>query len=200
MDVGQLCEAVQVLTARPDLVSETQLAVRSATLFFHLKDFWMRDRIEKLLPFNATLTNFQVDLPANFTNWRKFSYIRKWDGSVGEPGDYIKQMDPTAMFDEFAAKKTNVYYVSGTKLNMKTSEGQSAFLVGWYTYPNVTDQFNSWIADMLPYAIIDMAAGDILNKIGQVDEANKLIDPQKGKVFTQWIPTIYTNELEAEAR
>lgn len=200
MNFGELCQEVMTLTNRPELVAETQSRVRAATTFLHLTDFWLRDADEKVVTFPASSTVFALDIPTLFSNFRKIRYIRKWDPVSLTAGEYVTKCDPTALYDEFKHKKSNVFYQAGTRINILTSEGQSAFIIGWYKFPNVIQNYSSWIADLVPYAIIDMATGNVLIIIGQVEEGNKYVDPQKGIVFTQHIPAIRTNDIEPEAR
>jgi hypothetical protein len=199
MNFGQLCDQVAVITNRPDLVAETQLAVRRSTLYLHGIDTFFRDLAEKRLTFDATSSQFSVDILKNFTGLRKLRYIKAFDVTTGVIKRDIKVIQPDNLWDEFGRYKSDVYYVAGNNLNMKTSEAESSFLIGYYTMPNVTDAFYSWIADIYPYAIIEDAAGRILHMIGQIDEGNKFVDPQKGSVKTTHIPWLIANGLSPEA-
>jgi len=203
--LGELCSDVYVLTGRPGLAAETQLAIRTAARKFHLWDFWMRDKQEKLLKYSATSNAFTVDIPSVFANWRKFDYIRTYDQVAATPKDkYIKAVAPSSIFDEFSRNKEDVCYVAGTNLQMKTADAEDAFLVGWYTYPNLgVNNFSSWIADMYPELLVEEAAGRIMQAIGMVEEGNKFVDPQKGSVYhpiTGHLQVLRINELEVFAR
>jgi hypothetical protein len=203
--LSELCADVFTLTNRPDLVSETQLALRHATQKMHLLDFWSRDRAERQLSFATAAMNFSASIPSNFENWRKFAYVRPFDPDTLTPKDrYINEIAPDKLFDEFNRNKTDVYYVAGTLLNMKTRDSESAFLFGWYKYPNTTVAgYASWIADMYPAIIVEEAAGRILHVIGMVEEGNKFVDPRIGSVYhpiTGHLQALRVNELEASAR
>lgn len=201
MNFGELCAEVMVLTNRPELVAETQSRVRAATTYLHLFDFWLRDADEKIINFPASSTVFQIDTKVAFTNYRKLRYIRKWDPTTLLAGEYIKSCAPDCLYDEFKQKKSNVYYQAGNLINLLTSENQSAFVAGWYRYPNTgLNNYSSWIAELVPYAIIDLATGWLLTIIGQVEEGNKYTHPQNGSVFTMHIPSIRINDVEPEAR
>lgn len=205
MNFGELCQDVITITNRPDLISEIQLAVRIATSKFHMIDFWMRDRAERILIFPQSDTRFTVDLLVTFANWRKFSYIRPYDQVSANPiNKFINEISPSAIFDEYSQQKTDIFYVAGNLMNMKCKESQNAFLIGWFKYPNVQiSSYASWIADMYPAIIVEEAAGRIYNSIGQVDEANKYIDPQRGSIYNPingHLAILRTNELEATAR
>lgn len=195
MNFGELCQEVMDLTNRPSLVKETQSQVRAATTFMHLVDFWMRDADERQVTFAASSFGFQFDIKSLFSNFRKIRYIRKYDPATNTAGDYITPCDPLYLYDEFKQKKSNVYYMSGDTINILSSTGETAFLVGWYKYPSVYQNYSSWIADVIPTAIIEYAVGRVLVMTGSVEEGNKFVDPQKGSVFVIQVPLIRTNDI-----
>lgn len=199
MDFGQLCSQVGVITNRPDLINETQLAVRRATLYFHGLDTWFRDFNEKRFDFTAQSYTFTVDITKEFSNFRKLKYLKTLDSNTGDVKKDIKFMGPDNLWDEFGRYKKDVWYVAGTRLNFKTAVQETSFLVGYYSYPNLADAYDSWIAEQFPYAIIDEAGGRILQMLGQVDEGNKFVDPVKGTVITQHIPLMRANCIYPEA-
>jgi hypothetical protein len=204
MDFGQLCADVMVLSGRPDLINDTQLAVRTATLKFHMIDFWKRDLIEKSILLNASASQFQVDT-LQLERFRKLKYIQPLSSDGLTPVDVkLKEVEPDNIFDQFSARKSDVYYLAGTNLNIKTANGYSGFIIGWYRYPLVMpSNYNSWIADFYPSIITEEAAGRLMYAIGNVDEANKFVDPIKGSIYmpgTGHLAILRANELEATAR
>lgn len=203
--LSELCADVFTLTNRPDLVSETQLALRHATQKMHLIDFWTRDRAERFVAFSELGMNFTIPVQSNFENWRKFAYIRPFDLDTSTPKDrYINEITPDRIFDEFNRSKTDIYYVAGTALNIKSRDEERAFLFGWYKYPNTTVAgYSSWIADIYPAIIVEEAAGRILHIIGMVEEGNKFVDPRIGSVYhpvTGHLQALRINEIESSAR
>jgi hypothetical protein len=199
MNFGQLCAEVFTITGRPDLLAETQLAVRRATLFLHGFDTWFRDFNEKRIDFAASSYTFSISLRDNFTNFRKFRYIKPFDPATGIPTADIIHCNADDLWDEFKRAKKDIYYIAGDNVNIRTSCAQTNFIAGYYQLPNVQDAYYSWIADIYPYAIVEDAAGRILQMIGQIDEGNKFIDPQKGSVMTTHIPWLRANGLTPEA-
>lgn len=201
MNYGQLCNEVITITGRPDLIPETQLAVRRATLYLHGLDTWFRDFNEKRIAFPALDYKFSIAIKDNFTNFRKFRYIKPLDPATGLVlSDHdIKYCPPDNLYDEFKRPKNDIYYVAGNNLNIRCASQQQGFLFGYYILPNVADAFQSWIGDLYPYAIIEEAAGRVLHMIGQIDEGNKFVDPQKGSMATVHIPWLRANGLTPEA-
>lgn len=197
---AQLCQDVITKTNRPELVAETQLAVRDATKLAHLSDFYLRDSVEQLFQYNAADFNFRIDTSV-LARYRKIKYIKKFDldSMVAKEGEdnVIKEVDPTALFDRFNSLKTNVFYLAGTALNLKLSTSERGLLLAWYQYPNTdVENFFSWIADMYSPAIVDMAAAKIFRDVGMTDDANRL----EKYVLEVHYPLIRMNEIEATAR
>lgn len=165
-------------TNRPELVAETQLAVRMATNAIHLLDFFMRDATEQLFTLPALNYNAQFDITA-LTRFRKLRYIKKFDlaSQVTREGEDHQMMeaDPAHLFDRYNIVKTNLFYLAGTNLNVKSSTNEQAWLLSWYMYPNTDPEtYKSWVADVYPAIIIDRAVADIFRDIGMTDDANKL--------------------------
>lgn len=213
MNFGELCQAVFVITGRPDLLAETQLAIQKATLKFHMVDFWKRDRFEKVLTFTSAAA-VQIDIAAQFERFRKFRTLAPWD-PVGlkvlpcedrMTGELraLKEIDPDALFDAYGADKSDVFYMSGQSLNIRFSYGQSGLYAAWYKYPLVApNNYNSWIADMYFPIIVEQAAGEILIAIGQIEDAARFLDPVRGTIYNPingHLAVLRTNELEALAR
>lgn len=202
---------VYTLTNRADLIAETSLAVRNATLKAHRIEKWKRDiqEISVLLPTN-TQAVVQLDIPTYFSRWRQFKYIRPTDAITLVPKSVLLTcIEPDGIFDEYLAEKTDVYYVAGNNTNIRGSAAYTGFFVGFYQNPLVTPEgsYSSWIAQDYPMVIILMATITILQSIGYVEAANKLTDilygpqdPRSGQRDGGEIHSLRMSELEAEGR
>jgi len=167
---------VYTLTNRPDLVAETILAVRQATLSAHRSDYYFRDITEAVItPTPASV--FQFDIPTWFPRWRAFSYIRPYDTLTGSLASYLVDfLKPEAIFDEYLIEKQNVAYVAGTNLNVKMQANVGGFIVGYYQNPVLIPEanYNSWVAtDHNSIVVID-AAIRVLAAIGYEQAASIL--------------------------
>ena len=49
-----LCADVYTITNRPDLINETKLAVKAATLKMHQSDYYYRDLLEQGITFDTS--------------------------------------------------------------------------------------------------------------------------------------------------
>lgn len=160
---------VYTLTNRPDLVGETLLAVKSATLKAHHSDFFPKDLQEEGVQFGFSLTQQTLEYKTLVPRWRSLSYLRKFDYSTppGTPGKFLEILTPTNVLDSYSVNKEDVCYLAGLELNIRTREAQQYFLLGCYVHPNlVTETYSSWIADEHPYAIIYEAAATVFKTIG----------------------------------
>lgn len=198
---GQLCDDVITLTSRPELVAETQLAVRNATQFFHLSDFWQRDCEERLFQFDAAAFLFSLPVSSTMERFRKLRYIKKFDliASITKESkeDKISECDPNSLFDRYNSIKTNVYYLAGDNLNLRLSTAENGLFASWYKYPNTSPEaYASWIADMYPAAIVNKAAAEIQRDIGMTDDANRR---EKWAIEID-LPLIRQQDIEATAR
>jgi len=175
-DIVSGSEGVYTLTNRPDLVAETALAVRQATLAAHRSDYFRRD-IQELLISPGSANLFQLSISSLFANWRNFAYIRPYDSVGAAPASFfLESMKPDAILDDYLIEKTNVYYVAGDNLNIRLGANYDSFLVGYYSNPVLTPDasYESWIARQQPALIVIDAAKRIFETIGYIEAANKL--------------------------
>lgn len=164
---ASLVADVMTLTNRPDLVNETNLAVRAATIKAHQSDDYIKDFAEYSISFSAAGYYQSLDYKSVIPLWRKPRYIRKYDAAGGSPGPFLKYIEPEKVTDQFGADRTDVFYVAGSNIQIRSSDSLQYILVGAYINPVVTvPGFNSWIADDHEFAIIYEAVAIIFKTIG----------------------------------
>lgn len=172
-------DGVYTITNRSDLVAESKLAIRQATLAAHRSDYFPRDLIELLItPGSASI--FQLDIPSYFANWRAFKYLRPYD-TVGASLSGIligaaEFLAPDAILDEYLAEKVNVAYVAGNNLNVRLEAAYDALVVGYYANPVLSPEasYESWIAREQPAVVVLDAAARVLTAIGYEEAAARL--------------------------
>lgn len=159
---------VYALTNRDDMVTETNLAVRSATLKAHHSDDYIFDLNEYSIAFSTEEYYQTLDFKALIPLWRKPRYIRKYDNSgTGAPGVFFEYIVPEKVVDEFKADRTDIFYVAGANIQIRSSTSFQYALLGVYLNPDVTELgFSSWVANDYPNAIIFEAASIIFKAIG----------------------------------
>lgn len=196
-------DGVYTLTNRSDLVAETALAVRQATLRIHRSAFFPRDVIEGLLPLSPAF-NFQLDIPTYFPRFRAFSYLRPYTQITATPASFlIDWMRPDAIFDEYGVEKTNIGYIAGNNVNIKlgptnatqqqtgNAPNWDSFLYGYYQNPVLSPNaaYASWIADEHPGIIVLDAACLVFRMIGYEEAAARLQTMVWGSGGTPQAPT-----------
>lgn len=202
MNFTDLCNEVYTLTNRPDLVNETQLAVKSATLRAHKIDFFPKDLYENYFSFTsaAYLQQFPTALIPNF---RVLKYIRKYypnavpsqsfpqnipyysAGGNLPDGRFFDIIDPTAVLDSYQLNKVDVAYLAGNAIQLRSGDQVQYILVGAYVSPDITTSgWNSWIANEAPYAIVYDAAAVVFKTIGY-DEQNAAYNDLKKMEWTE---------------
>lgn len=201
-----LVDSVYIETGRPDLVAETLSAVVSATLRMHGIDFWFRDIKTAQIVFDADGYLQILDI-RDLPYYRAISYMRKNDPSLatyqqnlsllppltsniaGIPVSVVATMrfltplTPDDILDSYQAEKQDVFYQTGDTIMIKSSTSLRYVLAGWYGFPNVDTKnngvnFDSWIGQNYPYAIIYDAASKIFQAIGQLDTSRKYDAPE----------------------
>lgn len=164
---ASLVADVMSLTNRPDLVNETNLAVKAAALKAHQSDDYIKDFNEYSIQFSAASYYQSLDYKSVIPLWRKPRYIRKYDATGGAPGIFLDYYEPEKVVDGYGADRTDLFYIAGSNLQIKSSTQIQYLLIGAYTNPVVTPiGFNSWIADDHPFAIIYEAVAIIFKTIG----------------------------------
>lgn len=167
-----IVQDVYALTNRPDLETETEYAVRSSTLKLHHTDFYSKDLYETGIEFPALSYRQQLDYISVVPNLRAFKYVRKAEDACDDAGDFICIITPDEILDSYHQNRTNVAYVAGRVLEIRSSTQFDKALLGCYVHPIVKKgEYCSWIAEQYPYAIVHEATRVIFKTIGYDEQA-----------------------------
>lgn len=170
---AELVSDVYTLTNRPDLVAETKLAVKAATLKAHQSDFYPKDLFETGITWSDPAYIQSIDYRALIPRWRAFKYLRKY--SNGMPGDFIKMLTPEQVLDSYGYQKADICYIAGEMLEIRSSTEDAYMIIACYVNPNTDENnFSSWIALDHPYAISYEAARSIFKQIGFDEQASSI--------------------------
>lgn len=163
-----LCNDVYTVTKRPDLISETKLAVKAATLKLHQSDFYFRDIFETGIQFDTAAYTQQLNIATLIPRYRALKYLRRYDSSgSGSPMEFLEVLSPTNILDDYGVDKVGIAYAAGTVLNIKCGVPIQYALLGVYVNPDVTDiGYESWLANNHPFAIVFEAARVVFKQIG----------------------------------
>lgn len=166
-----LINDVYTITKRSDLVAETSVAVRAATLKLHQMEFFPRDLSESKV--NFSVADFYQTLPyaTLFPQFRALSYLRKYEG--GAPTQVIDVIQPTDILDSYGISKENVAYMAGAVIQIRSNTKIETVLLGFYNNPITgPDTYASWIGTNHPFAVINEAAATVFKMIGFDEQAS----------------------------
>jgi hypothetical protein len=184
---AELASSVYAVTNRPDLVTQTQLAIQKATLKEHSAIDYPRDlAVSAAIALDNTAGNWRYDLSlttlALASKLRKIRTIREvlatvpnvfysFTGYWGEIDFTEKASDN--LFDNYGLEKYNYYIRQGDILTLVAYRQVDNVGIEYYKRPIIAADltYASWIADDFPYVIYEAAAADIFKLIGKDTEA-----------------------------
>lgn len=172
---ASLVADVMTLTKRPDLVNETSIAVKAATLKAHHSDFFYKDLFETGIQFTSAEVLQSMPVYDLVPQFRTMKYIRKCDASTIPPTplQFLEYMSPENALDSYKCQRFNVYYMAGRVFQIRSIAAEDNFLFGCYLHPLTTEiGFNSWIANENPFAIIYEAVAIIFKTIGYDEQVS----------------------------
>ena len=171
MNLSELRAEVYTITNRPDLVAQTLTAIRAATLKLHQRDYFYKDLFETGISFPAAEYLQQIEYRTLIPRWRSLKYIRKTDVTGTEQGAFLDVIAPENVLDDYKLNKTDVCYVAGEAIKIRSKTQLQYAILGCYRNPDITEAtYNSWIALDHPYAIVYEAASGVFKMIGDTEQ------------------------------
>lgn len=176
-----LAADVYTLTNRPDLVSETNVAIRKAIYKFHGADTFKRDiktfRLQMSLYTPLAPDDYRWQIPlTTFPQFRRPKYLTTPLTSTAIVTVFY-EVAADRLFDTYRCEYLNYFFIAGSTLVIKSVQSPDYLDLTYYAYPIVpsvtTDTITSWIADQYPDAIIEEAAGTVFKMIGKDDEYSR---------------------------
>jgi hypothetical protein len=173
MTLNELIAEVYVLTNRPDLVAETASAIKAATLKAHKTDFYSKDIYETGISFTESSYKQSLDYITLISNFRALKYLRKADNLTDDSGIFFTVLTPEETIDSYGINRTDVAYVAGRVLEVRSSTEFQYGYLGCYVLPIITAAgYSSWVADLSPFAIIYEACRVVFKSIGYDEQSN----------------------------
>lgn len=175
MTRAELLTEITTLTDRPDLATEIASMLVAATLRMHHSDFYARDLSETQIDLGSSGYTFSF-ANTTFVRYRALHYLRYTDGTtagkVYSPLDIGR--DGKNVIDIYGRDKNDVWYAAGSNIVLRSSTTVRYLLAGWYQNPDTSvATYSSWIADLVPHAIIFDACSLIFQMIGQQEQSRK---------------------------
>lgn len=162
-----IVDQVYTLTNRPDLVAETELAVKQATLKGHQSDYYYRDILETAINFGAASYFQTLGVKGLLPRYRAVKWARKYDAVGEEAGKFFDLVLPEQTLDSYNQNRTDIMYAAGDVLQFRSSTEFQYILFGCYQNPELSSaSYNSWIAQDHPYYIVTEATRIVFKAIG----------------------------------
>lgn len=171
-DFNALVADVITITNRADLLTETQQAVKSATLQLHRRDFFAKDLQEFALEFATESTLQSIDTRTLFPRFRSMKYIRKFSltGNVSDPysvENFYKAITPEQVLDSYNCPQVDIWYAAGDSVHIRSKVTFKYATVGIYLNPEVStpETYRSWISDEAYFAVVYLAASLVFGNV-----------------------------------
>lgn len=169
---AELVADVKILTNRPDLDSETKLAVKAATLKAHHTDFYPKDLYEVGIQWSPIAYQQSLDYRTLIPRWRAFKFLRKYNAT---PGDFIEILLPEQVVDGYGVDREDICYLAGEQLEIRSSTEDTYMLLSCYMHPIIEENtYSSWVALDHPYAIVYEATSKIFKMTGWDEQATQM--------------------------
>lgn len=192
-----LSNDVYQLTGRPDLVSQTDFAIKSVLLEVHKRDTFPRDRKEVLVGLLTTGLKVAGPLP---TDCRHIEYVRSWPTTHVEPTAELSLVQPTQVLNSLSGNFTDVFYIAGTYLNALLSKESDRLLLGYFALPDLSEigAATDWAVTRYPEMLVHGAAAKVLGRIGFREEANVQRAEFQNHMETFWAAELYGGQLSVQ--
>ena len=167
MNFNEVVSEVVGIVKRPDLVNNIRREVNAAVSHFCSDGNFVQDRVETVVTISSTEL-VQTVLMTEFPRWRKFWYIKR-----ASTNEYLDKLNENSLGRNVCDLRDR-YYVAGGNLRISMTKTAAQLDVGFYQMPNLltgTDTF--WMLDILPYMVIDRAAGKIFASVGEDGDARR---------------------------
>ncbi len=173
MTFDELKEEIFLITNRRDLVGETESAIKAATLKAHKSDFYSKDIHETGVEFVSLSFRQSLDYISFIPNFRSLKYLRRVEDENDDVGKFFDIITPEETLDSYGINKTDIAYVAGRVLEIRASVEFDKALLGAYVLPIVRkEDYDSWVAEQSPFAIIYEASRVLFKAIGKNEESN----------------------------
>lgn len=173
MTFAELQEEIFLITNRRDLLAETKSALKAATLKAHQTDFYSKDIHETGVEFTTDLFRQSLDYVTLIPNFRSLKYLRRVKDENDDAGTFFNIIAPEELLDAYGTGRTDIAYVAGRVLEIRSSVKFTKLLLGAYVLPVVREEaYISWVAEQHPFFIIHEAARKVFKMIGQIEESN----------------------------
>jgi len=168
--LASLTADVISITKRPDITA-TPLHIKNALLKAHTADYFLKDIYETNFQFGAAASIYQLDYKLLIPRFRTIKYLTVIDPISLQMVRRFEPVEIDKVMDGYGYIRTDVYYLAGNQLQIRSADTAKVFGIGCYLYPDTTLVAPSWIADEFPFAIVYEAARTLFKTIGYDEQS-----------------------------
>lgn len=157
----QLVSNTVTVTNRPDLLAETELAVRQAVLSYHHLDFFWRDKTTGIISV-STGGRARHAIPLT-----KFQGFRAAESIVPYYAGTDTCAKPLAKATRMGQHTANYWLLAGNELIIHSATLTHQFQFTYWQNPTLMPEaaFSSWVADLYPDAVEDAACAKVFEMV-----------------------------------
>jgi hypothetical protein len=170
------------LTRRPELVTMTKMAIRTATTRAHCTDFFHRDSHAAMLtytPSNEVSFADVTDVYASIPRLRGIKFVQCVNPINNAPTENLTYVDIDDVYNHEGRLRPSVYTLRGTVLRLYPLQQTGKVDVHCFLLPSVVESvYSSWIANDYPEEIATWAAAIVLHRTGNLEQAQNILKQQ----------------------
>ena len=160
---AELVAEVYSWTARPDMVVETELALRQAIRTAHRLGKFSKDltTVTVAPPLQTIQT---VDIETSLPRFKQLSYVKS-----GSLDFYYDEATAQELLDYEGYVKQNVYWNIGTVLNIRAAAAEDSYEIAYYLQPITAPPTAvvDWLLTDYSDVVMLLAVGTVLGLIGE---------------------------------
>lgn len=177
-------------TNRPDLVTETDTAIRQAVRSAHRSGTYYRDLVSVPLTGITAEQIQQIDLSSAAPNFRRLATV----GPTGYDLQY-SEAGVLDLFDQDKYPRTDIFYIIGTTLHIRAASPMTDITLVYYKHPttNPIASLDSWIALEHQDLIICSAAATVLGMVNEPEiktRAESLAKAQLAELLAEGLTAV----------
>lgn len=165
----QLVNNVITVTNRPDLLAETELAVRQVILYYHHLDSFWRDKLTGVISVSTgRAARHEVPI-SRFEGFRNAHSVAPYFAGNDTCAAPLKRME------RMGQHESEYWFLAGKTLVIKSATPTHQFQFTYWKNPTVAPEaaFDSWVADLYPDAVEDAACAKLFEMIRDSNEADR---------------------------
>lgn len=169
---NEMLEEVLAVTVRPDLVTESGIALRKAVRATHASGrFWKDLAVVTASPLAVAQVQ-SIDLSIHAPRFRQVAYV----SSVATPDFYLNPITIDELLDFDGIARSNSYWGLGNTFQVRAAVPETSYTFAYYRYPTVfpTAAFDSWVAENFSDLLVCKAAGFLCGIVGEQEIQRKM--------------------------